>query len=127
MRTDYGCIFGISKPTGDIKESEVHLTHKKGVSLAVMAGLGDRPFWFCFFKLPKTHRGITLPKFTKEDEVRIAENERNTPVTTKVTFGQLYDNVETSTTTPLPDHVFKQWHFGRIILLGDSVHKVRSV
>jgi 2-polyprenyl-6-methoxyphenol hydroxylase-like FAD-dependent oxidoreductase len=127
MRTDYGCIFGISKPTGDIKESEVHLTHKKGVSLAVMAGLGDRLFWFCFFKLPQTHRGITLPTFTKEDEVRIAENERNTPVTTKVTFGQLYDNVETSTTTPLPDHVFKQWHFGRIILLGDSVHKVRSV
>lgn len=48
----------------------------------------------------------------------------NKSITDKVTFGQIYSKKSTSTLTPLHEVVWKKWFFGRIILLGDSAHKV---
>lgn len=123
MRTEYGCIFGISKPTGNLKATEVHLTHKKDTSLAVMVGPKNVPYWFLFFKLKEPHLGISLPRYTEDDEISIVSKDAETRVTNDIVFGQLYKNVSFSTITPLPHHVFKTWYFGRIMLIGDSVHK----
>lgn len=124
MPSEYGCIFGMSRTTGNIKATEVHLTHMKHVTLAVMCGQEDRPFWFCFFKLEKPHYGIRLPRYSKDDELRIVEQNAKAQITDQVRFADLYANVEFSTTTPLPHHVFEQFFFDRICLVGDSVHKV---
>ena len=124
MITEYGCIFGMSKPTGGLKASEVHLVHKKDVSIACMIGPEDKPFWFLFFKLPETIVGENLPRYTKADELALVMCEADTLVTPDVSFKQLYDNVTFSTTTPLPHHVFEPWYSDRVILVGDSVHKV---
>lgn len=48
----------------------------------------------------------------------------NKSITDKVTFGQIYSKKSTSTLTPLHEVVWKKWFFERIILLGDSAHKV---
>lgn len=125
--SEYGCIFGISRTTGDIKATQVHLTHMKDVTLAVMCGQQDRPFWFCFFKLEKPHYGIRLPRYSKDDELRIIEQNAKAQITEQVRFADLYANVEFSTTTPLPHHVFEQFYFERICLVGDSVHKFNPI
>ncbi|OJD30262.1 fad binding domain-containing protein [Diplodia corticola] len=127
MPSEYGCIFGISKTTGDIKATEVHLTHMKDAVIAVMCGQKDRPFWFCFFKLEKPHYGIRLPRYTTEDELRIVEQNAKARITDRVQFADLYANVEFSTTTPLPHHVFDNFFFDRICLVGDSVHKFNPI
>lgn len=92
-----------------------------------MCGQGDRPFWFYFFKLDKPHNGFPVPRFTKEDERKIVDNEGDLPVTDHVRFKDLYANVEFSTTTALPHHVFPRFYFERIMLIGDSVHKVNTL
>lgn len=125
MITEYGCIFGMSRPTGPLKSSQVHLVHKTGVSIACMVGPGDKPFWFLFFQLPEEITGENLPRYSEEDELALALCEANTLVTPEVNFGQLYENVLFSTTTPLPHHVFEPWSPGRVMVVGDLVHKVR--
>ncbi|EOD45841.1 putative monooxygenase fad-binding protein [Neofusicoccum parvum UCRNP2] len=100
--SEYGCIFGISRTTGDIKATQVHLTHMKDVTLAVMCGQQDRPFWFCFFKLEKPHYGIRLPRYSKDDELRIVEQNAKAQIT-------------------------EQFYFERICLVGDSVHKFNPI
>jgi len=127
MRTEYGCIFGISSKTGDVKTSQVTLTHKKDRTIAVMPGLEDRPFWFCFFKLHEPVNDIGMPRYTHNDEQRIVNEERSTHVIEETTFGQLYDNALFTTTTALPHHVFEDWYFQRIMLIGDAAHKVSKI
>jgi hypothetical protein len=48
----------------------------------------------------------------------------NRCITDKVTFGQIYAKKLTSTLTPLHEYVLEKWYFDRMILIGDSVHKV---
>ncbi|KAF7555017.1 hypothetical protein G7Z17_g2516 [Cylindrodendrum hubeiense] len=127
MKTEYGCIFGLSSPTGNLKATEVHLTHKKDVTIACMVGPKNIPYWFLFFKLPQTHGGVDLPRYSREDEIALASQEAETCINSSVKFKQLYDNVSFSTTTALPHHVFSKWHFGRIILIGDSAHKFNPI
>ena len=42
----------------------------------------------------------------------------------QLTFGDLIKARVSSTMTALQEHVYKQWHFDRIVTIGDSVHKV---
>lgn len=45
-------------------------------------------------------------------------------VTENISFKKLYDAKISSTLTPLPEYVFKRWHFKRIMTIGDAAHKV---
>ena len=96
----------------------------RGKTIAVMAGLEAKLFWFLFFKQIQSSKSLELPKFTKQDEIALATANEHVMVTETVSFGEIYANKTKSTITPLPHHVFKRWHWGRIMLLGDSVHKV---
>jgi hypothetical protein len=59
--------------------------------------------------------------------VILVKKHMNDIVTERYTFGDLYRARETSTLTPLAEHVFHRWYFGRIVTIGDSAHKVTSV
>jgi hypothetical protein len=44
----------------------------------------------------------------------------------KITFGDYWKNMLWAHLAPLEEGVFKQWHGGRIVLVGDAVHKVSN-
>ncbi|KAI8290105.1 hypothetical protein K4K60_006852 [Colletotrichum sp. SAR11_57] len=44
-----------------------------------------------------------------------------------MTFGDLYDNRIKSTLVPLEEHVFRRWHFQRILIIGDAATKVHPI
>lgn len=124
---EYGCIFGVSRPTGDLKSSQSHITRREaGPIITVIVGPNDTPSWFLWFKLPEDTHGVNIPRFTAEDELALAEQESETYVSANVKFKDLYKNVIFSRTTALPIHASPTWHFGRFVLIGDSVHKVRD-
>ncbi|PHH67211.1 hypothetical protein CDD81_2980 [Ophiocordyceps australis] len=127
IKTEYGCIFGMSRPTGDLRATHAHLVHKKHVSITCLGGPGDRLYWFLFFKLPRAHLGHDYPQCSKADERALVAQEAETRLTPSVCFKQLHDNLILCRTTPLPQYLVAEWHYRRIMLLGDSAHKLHPL
>lgn len=86
----------------------------------------DRLYWFLFNKMEKAS-GKDIPKFTKEDEVRLEKQHFGDYVTETTTFEDVYNNRLNSTLVALEEHVFARWHFGRIIVIGDAAHNVPQI
>ncbi|KAL3418739.1 FAD binding domain-containing protein [Phlyctema vagabunda] len=118
------CIFGISKRPARYKHGEQQMVHYKGWTYLVLAAPGDRTYWFLFDGLPETTYGKNSAKYTKDDEATLAKAHFKDQITETTTFGDIYEKKIMSTLVPLEEHVFKRWHFDRIITIGDSAHKI---
>lgn len=95
----------------------------KGYSYLVISGPRDRVYWFLFVNMGKTHYGPEPPRFTKKDEEVLANEHMNDKILGNRTFKNLYSTKISSVLTPLPEYVFKKWHFQRIMTIGDAAHK----
>ncbi|KAI0168098.1 FAD binding domain protein [Pestalotiopsis sp. NC0098] len=123
----YRCSFGIAQHVPGYANGELNRIWGEDWSGLTISGPEDRVYWFIFDRLPEPKYGSDIPKYTKEDEAKFAEEFWNKSITDKVTFGQIYSKKSTSTLTPLHEVVWKKWFFERIILLGDSAHKPNPI
>ncbi|KAF4451638.1 FAD binding domain-containing [Fusarium albosuccineum] len=92
-----------------------------------MSGPGDRLYWFLFCAMPRMAYGKDIPRWSKEDETKLAVQHASDRITDGVTFADVYNNRQVSTLVSLEEHVFSRWHFGRFITIGDSAHKVHPI
>ena len=120
----YQCSYGIAQHVENWPGGEQCFTAGRRKSFLVVSGPGGRVYWFLFVKLPVVKYGKQIPKYSKEDEARFVKEHENLNIKENLTFGQLCAKRLTSTLTPLHEIVYKKWFFGRIFLIGDSVHKV---
>ncbi|KAH7551418.1 hypothetical protein BM1_09734 [Bipolaris maydis] len=123
MRTEYKCVFGISKSPGDVGATNVSFTHKKNRTIAVMAGHENRLFWFLFVRLDKPHYGTDIPRFEKAAALEYIREEARDMITPNLSLGEVFENSETWDATMVPHHAFEDWSWGRMFLLGDSAQK----
>lgn len=124
MPVDYGCVFGISNPCKGIEPGASNSVFKKHESYIINGGPSGRVYWFYFYKLPKRVYGSDIPVFTKEDEAKVLKERENDNITPTLKFKDILDARITSVLVPLQEYVFRQWHFKRIITIGDAAHKV---
>lgn len=75
-------------------------------------------------RLLKILYGKDIPRYTRDDEAKFAKKYQGFAITENLTFGQVYSQRLTSTLTPLHEIVFKKWSLSRMLLVGDSTHKV---
>ena len=123
--SSYKCIFGISNETKGIAPLTFNYTMKENHSYLTMTG--PSLYWFLFVRLEEQHDSLGLPRYTKDDEVKLAKTYWEDKVTEETTFGDIYTNRTASVLTILPEYVLTKWHFGRIITIGDSAHKVSDL
>lgn len=81
-------------------------------------------YWFAFVKNEKQFQSHEIPRYTVEDKGRVASELRGDRLMPNLTFADLYDNQLLATLVPLEEFVLHRWYHGRIVLMGDSVHKV---
>lgn len=127
VTTEYGCIFGISDPTNDLKEGMIRHVHMKEKAMGLIVGRGDIVYWFYFFKMAKKHMGVDLPRFTEQEEKDLISSDLHRNLNPGTSFGQLYDRKRISIITPLPNHHFPRWHYKRVICIGDAVCKSQPI
>ncbi|KAK4172898.1 putative monooxygenase [Triangularia setosa] len=123
----YQCSFGIAKDVDNWPERNQCFTSGDGHCFLVASGPDNRVYWFMFKRLPKVKYGKDIPRYTKEDEEVFVQKYGHVPITEDLTFGKLFERRISSTLTPLHEVVFKKWFLGRIILMGDSIHKSNPI
>lgn len=124
LSVTYSCIYGISDPVKGLAEGDNHMVYRPGSSFLVAAGKDGIVYWFFFQKLDKTYRGNEFPRYTQQDADDTASHFADAKITSIVTFGEIYKRRQAAIKVPLEEGVFKHWHQGRKVLIGDAVHKV---
>lgn len=120
----YQCSFGIAQNVDNWSDGDQAFTAGLGQSFLVVSGPQRRCYWFLFKKLPEVQYGKNIPRYTAKDEAHFVKSNAHLPITETLTFGQLYSKRISSSLTPLHEFVFERWFYGRIVLVGDSAHKV---
>lgn len=85
----------------------------------------DTAYWFAFFKNPEQTRARNIPRYTANDQERFAAQLGPDTLMPNLTFRELYERRVRAVLVPLEEFVLNRCYHGRIILLGDSVYKVR--
>lgn len=122
IRCNFTALFGVSKLSGEAPPS-ANNTVGPGQAVALIANR-DRGYFLFYQLLPRELRGAEIPQFTAQQRDRFAEEHAGDVLQGSFTFGNLYQRRVRSVLVPLQNYAFKRWHFGRIICLGDTVHKV---
>lgn len=126
MTAEYKCLFGISKPILGFNPGEEDDTLAHNVSTVVSSGYGGRVFWFLFGRMDRVYEAHEIPRFNAEDASKFAQEHADLPVKPDISIklSTLWDAREVATLVTLEEADFKHWTAGRIICLGDSVHKM---
>ncbi|KAI6754484.1 hypothetical protein HG530_012236 [Fusarium avenaceum] len=124
---DNSCIFGISNQCPGIGPGDLHCVFRNSSSYLVTGGPEGRVYWFRFQRLPKTFQGSNIPRYTDADLEEALAESADDNILPDLKFSTLVENKVSAVMTPLVEYIYKQWHFGRIITLGDSAHKFHPV
>lgn len=122
----YQCNFGIAANVEGWPERRETFTMGQGQCFLTASGPDNKCYWFLFNKLSETEYGDGIARYTAEDEAAMVKKFSHLKITETITFGQIYEKRLASTLTSLHDFIFKKWYHGRMILIGDSAHKVRK-
>lgn len=102
-----------------------HSTFNDGRSYLLVPAPKDRVYWFFFHVMDGTYYGKDIPRFSKEDEKALASKYFDDNISDSITFRDIYEGRQVATLVALEEHVFSRWNYRRILLIGDSAHKVR--
>lgn len=127
MTVKYACVFGISNAVSDLVAGEQVATLNNGRSFLTFPGKNGRVYWFLMNKLDRKYSYSEVPRWSLEDAKRMAEQYVDDHIWNSVRFKDIWDKREVFGATNLEENVFKTWHWGRVVCLGDSMHKVRLV
>ncbi|KAI9728826.1 MAG: hypothetical protein M1834_007213 [Cirrosporium novae-zelandiae] len=74
--------------------------------------------------MEKKYRYPNVPRFAKEDAAKACHKLQNVKVWKDVVFGDIWARKEVCSMTALEENVFQTWYYGRIVCIGDSMHKM---
>ncbi|KAL5358191.1 hypothetical protein BJX96DRAFT_163591 [Aspergillus floccosus] len=123
MTIEYACVFGISSANSGLQPGQQITCFNDGWSILSVIGKKGRTFWFLFLKLDKLYTYGTAPRFSAEDAFFYCERLRSETYWGAIKFGDIWDKREAFDMAPLEEALFSQWHWGRIVCIGDSMHK----
>lgn len=126
----YQAIFATSKnmnAKGELflPERMVHNVYYPGASGVSAAGVTGLVFWFLFLKSEKVTKSPNTPRFTEEQMLAKITQYADYNLGPGYTFKDLWDSRVKANMLPLEEGVVEaKWNSGgRVVLLGDAVHK----
>lgn len=108
-------------------EDEAFKGHRSGRSYLCSPGLDGLVYWIAMFKNEEETRGISIPRYTTQDRDELVARYADDIIKPGVTLGELYRKAIATALVPLEEGVLSTCYYKRIVLVGDSWHKVRTV
>lgn len=125
LTVEYACVFGISLPIHGLQSGEHVNRYGDKFCIITFHGKGDRVFWFIIQKLNHVYAYPDTPRYSPKDAAELCSKLHDVNILGDITVGDLWEKREVVSMTALEEGIFNNWHFKRIALLGDSIHKVR--
>ncbi|KAI0202487.1 hypothetical protein F4808DRAFT_459082 [Astrocystis sublimbata] len=125
MFAEYRCLFGFSSAIPCLDEKTLYRTFNRDWSFLVVVGKDRQCFWFVFEKLDKVYRCPNLPRYNQDtDQADFTKPFMKRYVAPTVTFDALWRRRKAATLTVLEEAQYAHWTCGRIVCLGDAIHKM---
>ncbi|MCJ1477425.1 hypothetical protein MMC13_006096 [Lambiella insularis] len=124
LDTQFACIYGMSTPLEGLKAGRGFSSYRQKSSCFVWTGAGDIPYWFVFKNLGRSLKYGKVPRFSQAELESLLQEVSACTVTEGISFKDLLAKRTTAIITPLEEGVVKSWYHGRMVLLGDSAHKM---
>ncbi|KAK7906569.1 FAD binding domain protein [Apiospora marii] len=126
MTAEYQCLFGVSGPVPGLGPGTSDDMWAQDLTVVAYSGERGKVFWFVYARMDRVYGGHELPRFTDADAARFAQRHLGVPLRPggAVTFADVWRAREVATMLPLEEAHFGRWTAGRIVCLGDSVHKM---
>ncbi|KAL4760327.1 FAD-dependent oxidoreductase [Aspergillus foveolatus] len=124
LRVDYACIFGISDSFPNLLPGEQVASLHDGRSFLTFPGKDGRVFWFFLQKLNRQYPYLSAPRWSSTDIEKTAELFAADHIWNGIQFGDLWKRRQVVGITNLEEGVFSTWHCGRVVCIGDSMHKM---
>ncbi|KAM0817823.1 putative Fad binding domain-containing [Seiridium cardinale] len=130
FKSAYHCIFATSRNAHAdgklfLPERMIQNVYYQGFSGAAAAGVPGLVFWFLFIKSDEGTTTPNTPRFTKEQTEATIARYGDYALGPGYTFRDLWSSRIKAAMVPLEEGVLKtKWNSGgRVVLVGDSVHK----
>ena len=94
-----------------------------------MVGDDGAVFWVLLERLDKIYHYPDIPKYSQEDEKEFARSQLDKVLLSdaaQTKFGDLWERTTFSALLAVEEGFLEQWSLGRVVCIGDSVHKVCS-
>ncbi|KAI9375099.1 hypothetical protein BJX61DRAFT_550158 [Aspergillus egyptiacus] len=124
LTVEYSCIFGMSSAVTGLEVGEQVACFHDGLTIMSYQGLGGRVYWFVVEKLDRKYTYPHLPRYSTQDAISGCERLGNVWLKGNIHFRHIWESRETFAMTPLEEGVIRAWHSGRIVCIGDSIHKM---
>lgn len=123
MVANFKVLFGCSTQIEGMGHDEGWETHGPKLYFQLFTQPG-RTYWFAARPHEKPEVYPDWSSYTEEDAEAFAKEIADRPLGRSLKFKAIWDNRIRCKLTNLEQGMLKKWHCGRIVLLGDSCHKV---
>ncbi|KAH7402633.1 hypothetical protein BKA66DRAFT_404647 [Pyrenochaeta sp. MPI-SDFR-AT-0127] len=124
--SEFGGIFGVSKQKDSFglspSETNVIYGHNDSKLLFTQPGVA---YWAIMFK-EELSQPPKRRKNGEEDMEALARRFAETPFTENLKFSDLWETRTRSGLLNIEEGILSKWHAGRIVLVGDSAHKMTA-
>ncbi|OQE00300.1 hypothetical protein PENVUL_c054G07904 [Penicillium vulpinum] len=123
MKTHWKCLIGMAPADPGLGERDMTVVHDSKYSFLTLSQ-PDRVFFFVFFRLSKPTSWPQRQRYSDADAESLAASVANHHLSETTVFGELWKSRYRGALIPLEEGVLEHWYHGRIVLAGDSVHKM---
>lgn len=126
MTAEFVCVFGMSSPIPGLDTGEQVTAFFDGLTIATIHGQNGRLFWFFVKKLDRRYPYADMARFSRDDATQFCRQIENVHILNGVYVRDVWNNQVAFSMTALEEGLFETWHDDRMVLIGDSIHKVNN-
>ncbi|KAK1146323.1 hypothetical protein N8T08_003110 [Aspergillus melleus] len=124
MTAEFVCLFGMSSPVPGLDAGEQVNAFFDGLTIATIHGKNGRLFWFFIQKLDRKYPYTDMARFSSDDAAQFCSRIGPVHIRNGVCVRDVWQNREAFSMTFLEEAFFETWHYDRMVLIGDSIHKM---
>ncbi|KAI1082129.1 FAD dependent monooxygenase [Whalleya microplaca] len=123
IKFEYSCIYGISLNVPHIEPGVQLSLLDDDLTIHLFPGKQSKAFWFIIVKTMQS-QCVEKQWHTSYTARRICEGLQSKKLDKNLFFEDVWSKCKIFKMTPLEEGIFKRWHCGRLVCIGDAIRKM---